>query len=184
MALEHDVDASIDGAPALGAISRIFAQFGIVAAPAGHHCAAGARGIRSLRRSSGGGLSIKVHLWTKGAGLPIATELTGGQVSHYRNYGGGSAFKARGPAAVVLPPSRINLPAAQATLEAQTTTEAPMDREELSRRRALYGARSPGRIKTRPRPPSKLIWFILSVALVGFWVVVAFLKWRGVTLPM
>lgn len=67
-----------------------------------HHCAAGERGgiqDQGLGRSRGG-FSTKIHLKTNGAGLPIAVEITGGEVSDYRGYG--PLMEADGPLARVL----------------------------------------------------------------------------------
>ncbi|WP_348672366.1 IS5 family transposase [uncultured Abyssibacter sp.] len=67
-----------------------------------HHCAAGGKGgiqDQGLGRSRGG-FSTKIHLKTNGAGLPIAVEITGGEVSDYRGYG--PLMEADGPLARVL----------------------------------------------------------------------------------
>ncbi|WKW52479.1 IS5 family transposase [Rhodomicrobium lacus] len=67
-----------------------------------HHCAAGAkRGTprQGLGRSRGG-FTTKIHLRTNGEGLPIAVEVTGGDVSDYSGFA--PLMEAEGPEAKVL----------------------------------------------------------------------------------
>ena len=67
-----------------------------------HHCAAGAKGgtpRQGLGRSRGG-FTTKIHLRTNGEGLPIAAEITAGEVSDYSGFD--PLMEAEGPEAKVL----------------------------------------------------------------------------------